>query len=89
MSRHDIDFVALDLAGKGDRGRRSTTPWRNCWIIARASSLLISSSWAICSPERFKPIKYRQATQVFSGWWWPAKIVPVRSSNRLPQLRHS
>src|SRR4051812_3071203 len=38
-------------------GRRSTIPWRSRWIIARASSLLMSNSWAICNPERFKPIR--------------------------------
>ena len=31
-------------------------------------------------------MRYKQAIQVFSGWWWPAKIVPVRSSKRLPTV---
>ena len=67
MSRHHIDFVALDLPLQHDRRGRSTIPWRSCWIMARASSLLMSSSWAICNPERFSPMRYRQAIQVLSG----------------------
>src|SRR5262249_16672524 len=43
------------------------------------------SSWAICSSERFNPMRYRHRTQTRSGRWWPAKTVPLRSSNRVRQ----
>ena len=84
MSGHHVDFVALDLALSTTAGWRSTIPSRSCWIIAWASSGSMSSSWAICSSERFRPMRYRQAIQARSGWWWPAKMVSVRSSKRLP-----
>ena len=57
---HDVDLVALDLAAELHLGlplRRSPpaaerpSPW--------ASSGSRSSSWAICSLERFRPMKYR------------------------------
>ena len=52
------------------------------------SSLFKSSSAAIWCVERFKPIKYRQRIHVCKGWWCPAKIVSLKSSNRARQVWH-
>ena len=68
MSGHHIDFVALDLALQDDRGTTIDDPLAEPRpIIARASSLLVSSSWAICNPDRLRPMRYKQAIQVRSG----------------------
>src|SRR3954471_11501370 len=70
-------------------GLRMTTPSRRAVVIRWASSGSRSSSLAICSLERFRPMKYRTRTQTRSGRWCPARIVSVRSSKRRPQDRHS
>jgi len=48
-----------------------------------------SISWAIWETERFRPDESRQRIPIWSGWRYPVKTVPVRSSKRHLQDRQS
>lgn len=67
VTRHHIHFVGFDRAAQFDRLFLTTTPSRNCAVICCASPEAKSSSAAICSFDKFKPIRYRHNTQTFKG----------------------
>lgn len=50
-----------------------------------------SAHWtepALSEVEGLSPMKYKQRIHTFKGWWWPAKMVPVKSSKRFRQSWH-
>jgi hypothetical protein len=81
VPRHDVHLVALDLAAELHVGLAID----DALAELRGHHLGVvgvePNSRAICSLERFSPMNYRQRTQTRRGWWCPAKIESVRSSN--------
>jgi len=67
VTRHDIHFVGFNGAAQFDRLFLTTTPSRNCAVICWASPDAKSNSAAICSLDKFRPIRYRHNTQTFRG----------------------
>ena len=67
MVGNHIGFVALYLIGQCHGGLFFTIPSRSCVVICCTSQRFTSSSLAICSLEKFNPIKYRHNTHTFRG----------------------
>lgn len=67
MSSDNIYFIRFDLAAQLDWLFFATIPSRNWLVIACTSPAARSNSAAICSFERFKPIKYKHSTQTRKG----------------------
>lgn len=68
VTSHYIDFIRFYLAPQLNRLFLSTTPARSWVVIAWTSPAARPSSAAICSFDKFKPIRYRHNTQTFRGW---------------------
>ena len=64
---YDVHFVGFDFARQLYRLFLTTMPSRNCVVIVCASPTDRSSSSAICSLDRFRPMKYRHSTQTRRG----------------------
>ena len=67
MAGNPRGFVALYLIGQGHGGLFFTIPSRSCVVICCTSRRFTSSSLAICSLDKFNPMKYRHNTHTFRG----------------------
>jgi hypothetical protein len=67
VPRHDIHFVGFNFARQAYRLFLTSMPSRSCVVIACASPMARSNSAAICSLDKFKPMKYRHNTQTRRG----------------------
>ena len=68
VPRHEIHFVGFNFARQMGWLFLTSMPSRNCVVIACASPMARSNSAAICSLDKFKPMKYRHSTQTRRGW---------------------
>jgi len=64
---HDIHFVGFNFARQVRRLFLTSMLSRSCVVIACASPTAKSNSAAICSLDKFKPMKYRHSTQTRTG----------------------
>src|SRR4029453_16860765 len=67
MTRNHIGFVALHFVGQRHGRLFFTIPARSCVVISCTSLPCSANSCAICSFEIFRPMKYTNTTQTFSG----------------------
>jgi hypothetical protein len=82
MPGDDIDSSISTAPSNRTAGTLAMTPARSGSVMRCTSSSFRLSSQAICWFDTFKPMTYRHNSQIRSGWWWPARTVPVRSSKR-------
>ena len=67
MSSDDIDFIGFDFARQLHSLFLTTMPSRNCVVMAWASPTDKSNSAAICSLDRFRPMRYKPSTHTRRG----------------------
>ena len=97
-------MVIAQVGTRGDRLRlRHTRPRPRASVRASARRSLDGASWSSPGHRRgpgpapgqsdrwigSTPLKYKHRIHICKGWRCPAKMVPVRSSNRCPQPRKS
>jgi hypothetical protein len=63
MSCNHIDFIGFNFAAQVYRLFLTTTPSRNCVAIPCTVSASTSNPAAICSFDKFRPMKYKPSTQ--------------------------
>ena len=67
MPGHNVDFIGFNFATQANGLFLATRPSRNCVAVTCPESPSTSNSAAICSFDKFKPMKYKPRTQTRSG----------------------